>query len=124
MRDVRPETALPDMVRQLARDGARWADAEFALTRAETSGLLRRIAGGLAMAFTALAILIVALVIIAQACVAAIAVLAGGEIEAGLIVGFGLLVCVILLCIIARNMVLTPMPRPSSLFLRLLTGAK
>ena len=114
---------LPDAFQRLARDGARWAGAEFALARAEAGVILRRSAAGIGAAVAALLVMLVALVILAQAAVAALAPLLRGPVFAGLAVGLGLLICVILLLLMARYLLTARNARLASPVLRWFTGA-
>jgi Putative Actinobacterial Holin-X, holin superfamily III len=117
------EPGLPDAFQRAARDGVRWADAEFALARAEAGLVLRRSAAGLAAGVAAFALLLAALVILSQAAVAALAPLLNGPALAGLAVGLGLLICVILSGLMARHLLSMRNARLASPVLRWFTGA-
>ena len=98
-----PSLGLPDLGQLLASDGVRWADAEFALARAETTQLLRHIAMGIGVAVVTLPVIAAALVIWAQAAVTALTPALRGPGFASLAVGFGLIVCAVLLGLVARQ---------------------
>ena len=110
------------LFKELAGDGARWADAELALTRAEASVLLQRYVAGLAVASAGFAAIIAAVVILAQACVMALLPYVDGQVSANLIVGFTLIGLVIFLTLTARHL-LANKTRPMSLIFRWLAGA-
>ena len=110
------------LFKELAGDGARWADAELALTRAEASVLLQRYVAGLAVASAGFAAIIAAVVILAQACVMALLPYVDGQVSANLIVGFTLIGLVIFLALTARHL-LANKTRPMSLIFRWLAGA-
>ncbi len=114
-------STFPGLVRELASDGALWADAELALARAEAGVLLRRYVAGLAVGSVAFAAMIAALVILAQAGVAALLPYVSGQASANLIVG-GLLLGLVLLLVFAANYLLTRKIRPVSLIFRWLAG--
>lgn len=122
MSQAQRDPATADLLRKLASDGACWAEAELALTRAEAGSLLRRVALGLAVAVVAFLLLIVALIVLVQAAVAAIAPLAGSEALAGLIVAVVLVAAVAGLAYWARSLVLATKARPASLVLRWISG--
>ena len=110
------------LFKELAGDGARWADAELALTRAEAGVLLQRYLAGLAVASIAIAAFVAAMVILAQACVVALLPYVYDEVSANLIVGFSLIGLVMVLALTARHL-LTSKTRPMSLIFRWLAGA-
>ncbi len=58
---------LPILIKQLAGDGARVAEAEIALARAEVAIIMRRYAAGVAVGTCAFTVAITAFVILAQA---------------------------------------------------------
>ena len=95
----------------------------MALARAEAGIILRRIAAGIGAAVAAMLVLLVALVILAQAAVAALAHVLAGPAYAGLAVGVGLLICVILLALLARHLFTPRHAPPASPVLRWVTGA-
>lgn len=115
------KATLPRLFKELASDGALWADAELALARAEAGVLLRRYVAGLAVGSVAFAAMIAAMVIMAQAGVAALLPYVNSQASANLIVGVVLLGLVLLLAF-AANYLLTRKIRPVSLILRWLAG--
>lgn len=114
-------STFPGLVKELASDGALWADAELALARAEAGVLLRRYVAGLAVGAVAFAAMIAAMMILAQAGVAALLPYVSGQASANLIVGVVLLGLVLLL-VFAANYLLTRKMRPVSLIFRWLAG--
>ena len=110
------------LFKELAGDGARWADAELALTRAEAGALLQRYMTALAVVSMAIAAIIAAVVILAQACVIALLPYVNEQVSANLIVGFTLIGLVMVLALIAR-LLLSNKTRPMSLIFRWLAGA-
>lgn len=70
--DGRPRTTLPQLVKQLAGDGVRVAEAELALSRAELAAIIRSYVKGIVIGAVAIAVLIVAMAILAQAAAIAI----------------------------------------------------
>lgn len=116
-----PKSAFSGLFKELAGDGARWADAELALTRAEANILLQRYVTGLAVASMAFAAVIAALVILAQACVIALLPYVNGQISANAIVGLILVGLVMFLALTARHL-LANKPRPVSMIFRWLAG--
>lgn len=117
------DEGLADLVRRLASDGARWADAELALARAEGAAALRTIAAGLVCAAVGVALSITASVILAQAAVAALARIFPGPAYAGLAVGLILLVIVAILAFAARSLLLRRPPAAGMVF-KWLGGAR
>ena len=115
-------SAFPGFFKELAGDGARWADAELALTRAEASILLQRYVTGLAVASVAFAAFIASVVILAQACAIALLPYVKDQISANLIVGFTLIGLVMFLALTARHL-LANKTRPVSMIFRWLAGA-
>ena len=115
-------STFPGLVKELASDGALWADAELALARAEAGVLLRRYVAGLAVGLVAFAAMIAAMVILAQAGVEALLPYVNGQASANLIVG-GVLLGLVLLLAFATNYLLTRKIRPVSLIFRWLAGA-
>lgn len=113
------EPGLPDAIQRLARGGVQWAEAEFALARAEAGVIVRRSAAAIA----ALVVMLVALVILAQAAVAALSRVLGGPAIAGLAVGLGLLIGVLLLALLARYLLSARRAQLASPLLRWFTGA-
>jgi Putative Actinobacterial Holin-X, holin superfamily III len=97
---------LSNLVRQLASDGARWADAELLLARVEGGAALRNIAAGIICAAIGLALTITASVIMAQAAVAALAPHLHGPAYAGLAVGLAILAVVAVAAFAARHLLL------------------
>lgn len=97
-----------------------WAEAEFALARAEAGVIVRRSAAAIGAAIAALVVMLVALVILAQAAVAALSRVLGGPAIAGLAVGLGLLIGVLLL---ARYLLSARRAQLASPLLRWFTGA-
>ena len=118
-----PQSGLPDAFQRLARGGAQWAEAEFSLARAEVGIILRRIATGIGVAVAAIIFMLVSLVILAQTAVAALSHVLPGSVYAGLSVGLGLLICVILLAFVARNLLSARHAPPASPVLRWVVGA-
>lgn len=114
------EPGLPDAIQRLARGGVQWAEAEFALARAEAGVIVRRSAAAIGAAIAALVVMLVALVILAQAAVAALSRVLGGPAIAGLAVGLGLLIGVLLL---ARYLLSARRAQLASPLLRWFTGA-
>ena len=110
------------LFKELAGDGARWADAELALTRAEAGVLLQRYMAGLAVASMAIAVIVAAAVILAQACVIALLPYVNDQVSANLIVGFTLIGLVMVLALTARHL-LASKTRPMSLIFRWFAGA-
>ena len=117
-----PKSGFSGLFKELADDGARWADAELALTRAEAGVLLRRYIAGFAVASVAFAAVIAAIVILAQACVIALLPYVSGQISANAIVGLILVGLVMLLALTARHLLTRKTP-PLSLIFRWLAGA-
>lgn len=117
------EPGLPDAIQRLARGGVQWAEAEFALARAEAGVIVRRSAAAVGAAIAALVIMLVALVILAQAAVAALSRVLGGPAIAGLAVGLGLLIGVLLLALVARYLLSARRAQLASPLLRWFTGA-
>ena len=116
------KSVFSGLFKELAGDGARWAGAELALTRAEANVLLQRYVAGLAVASAGFAAIIAAVVILAQACVIALLPYVDGQVSANLIVGFTLIGLVIFLALTARHL-LANKPRPMSLIFRWLASA-
>ena len=115
------KASFPGLFKELASDGALWADAELALARAEAGVLLRRYAAGLAVGLVAFAAMITAMMILAQAGAAALLPYVSGQAAANLIVGV-LLLGLVLLLAFAANYLLTRKIRPVSLIFRWLAG--
>jgi len=113
--------AFPELFKELAGDGKRWADAELALAKAEAGVLLRGYAAGLVVALLSFAALISAVVILAQACVIALTPYVNNQILAGLTVGLILLGVVMLLALTARHL-LARKTSPTGLIFRWLAG--
>ena len=113
--------AFPELFRELAGDGKRWADAELALAKAEAGVLLRGYAAGLVVALLSFAGLIAGIVILAQACVIALVPYVDSQILAGVTVGIVLLGAVVLLALIAQHLLTRKTP-PKGLIFRWLAG--
>jgi uncharacterized membrane protein len=121
LQDTATGSALPNLVRELAVDGLRWADAEIALAKAEAGVLLRSYITGLAVALAGFATFIAAVVILAQSGVIALTPYLSSESLAGLVIGLVLLAVVIVLAILARHL-LTQKPPATGLIFQWLTG--
>jgi ABC-type Na+ efflux pump permease subunit len=115
------KATLPGLFKELASDGALWADAELALARAEAGVLLRRYAMVLALGCVAFAAMIAAILILAQAGVAALLPYVNGQASANLIVGVVLLGFVLLMAF-AANYLLARKIHPVSRIFRWLAG--
>lgn len=113
--------AFSELFRELAGDGARWADAELALAKAEAGVLLRGYAAGLVVVLLSFAALIAAIVILAQASVIALMPYVNDQALAGVAVGLILLGGVVLLALTARHL-LTRKTQPMGLIFRWLAG--
>jgi hypothetical protein len=113
--------AFPELFKELAGDGARWADAELALARAEAGVLLRGYAAGLVVAVLCLSVMIAALVILAQASVIALMPYVNGAFSANVIVGLILVGFVLALALTARHL-LARKTQPMGLIFRWLAG--
>ena len=83
--------AVRPLLRQLAADGLRLAEAELNLARLEFHVLLRRCLGAAIFAVAGFAALLTSLVILAQTGVAAVAPSLGSEVIAGAAVGVAIL---------------------------------
>lgn len=114
---------LPDAVRRLVEGSMQWAGAELVLARAEAAGILRRFAAAAGVAVLAVSLTLVALVILAQAAVAALANVLASPAYAGLAVGLGLILGVVILALLAWRLLSLPAVRPASPVLRWITGA-
>ena len=114
--------AFPELFRELAGDGARWADAEIALAKAEAGVLLRGYMAGLVVAIVCLSVLIAALVILAQASVIALIPYVNGALSANVTVGLILIGFFLALAFTARHLLMRE-TRPVSLIFRWLAGA-
>ena len=114
-------STFPGLVKELASDGALWADAELALARAEAGVLLRRYVAGFAVGSMAFAAMIAAVIILAQAGVEALLPYVNSQASANLIVG-AMLLGLVLLLVFAANYLLTRKMRPVSLIFRWLAG--
>jgi hypothetical protein len=121
LQDSASKPAFPDLVKELAVDGLRWADAEIVLAKAEAGAVLRSYVTGLAVALIGLAAFTAALVILAQAGVTALTPYLASESLAGMAVGLVLLAVVIALAILARHFLMQKAPA-SGLIFQWLTG--
>ena len=99
-----PRTPLRPLLRQVAKDSVRWADAELDLARLEFQALLKRCIAAVIFAVAGFAALLTALVILAQTGVAAAAPNLGGDVVAGLTVGGGILLVAGLCALAMRRM--------------------
>ena len=113
--------AFPELFRELAGDGARWADAEIALAKAEAGVLLRGYMAGLVVATVCFSVLIAALVILAQASVIALIPYVNGAFSANVTVGLILMGFFLALAFTARHLLMRE-TRPVSLIFRWLAG--
>ncbi len=98
-----PRPAIRPLLRRLASDGARLAEAEADLARLEARSLLRRILVAVILGVAAFVALLTALVVLAQTGVAALAPNLGSEVIAGLAVGAGILLLAAL-CVLGLRM--------------------
>ena len=121
LQDSASNQAFPELVRDLAVDGLRWADAEIVLAKAEASVLLRSYITGLAVALFGIATFTAALVILAQSGVIALTPYLSSESLAGLVIGLVLLAVVIVLAVLARHFVTQKAPAAGLIF-QWLTG--
>lgn len=121
LRDSASKPAFPDLARELAVDGLRWAGAEMVLARAEAGLLLRGYIIGLAAALIGLAALTAALVILAQSGMIALTPYLRSESLAGLVISLVLLALVIALAILARHFLIQKAPATGLIF-QWLTG--
>jgi hypothetical protein len=112
---------FPELFKKLAGDGARWADAELALAKAEAGSLLRGYVAGIVVAVLGIVVLIAALVIFAQAGVMALVPYVNSELLAGVTVGLILLGIVAMLGLTARHLLAHKTP-PRGLIFRWLMG--
>lgn len=92
------------LLRRLASDSARLADAEADLARLELRSLLRRCLAAAIFGVVAFAALLTALIILAQTGVAAVAPNLGSDVFAGLAVGAGILLLAVLCVFGLRQM--------------------
>ncbi len=83
---------IGSLLRQLAGDGVRWADAELKLARSELLVLHRLCIAAAILAASGFAVLLTALIILAQVGVGALASYLGNDMWAGLAVAASLLV--------------------------------
>ena len=113
---------FPELFKELAGDGARWADAEIALAKAEAGILLRGYMAGLVVAVVCCSVLIAALVILAQASVIALIPYVNDALSANLAVGLILVGFFLALAFTARHLLMRE-TRPMSLIFRWLAGA-
>lgn len=79
------------LLKRLAANTARWAEAEMELAHLESHVLLRRCIAGAIFALLGFAAVLIALVIFALTAVAALAPLLESEVLAGLVVGAAIL---------------------------------
>ena len=107
---------FPELFKELMDNAARWADAEFALAKAEASVLLRSYATGLLVALFSFVALITATVILAQAGVIALAAYFDSQVLAGVVIGLILLGAVVLLAFIARHLLMRKTPAKGLIF--------
>lgn len=121
LQDSASNQAFPELIRDLAVDGLRWADAEIVLAKAEAGVLLRGYITGLAVAFLGIAVFTTAIVIVAQSGVIALTPYLSSESLAGLVIGLVLLAIVIVLAILARHL-LAQKPPATGLIFQWLTG--
>lgn len=121
LQDSASNQAFPELIRDLAVDGLRWADAEIVLAKAEAGVLLRGYITGLAVAFLGIAVFTAAIVIVAQSGVIALTPYLSSESLAGLVIGLVLLAIVIVLAILARHLLAQKTPATGLIF-QWLTG--
>lgn len=112
---------FPELFKKLAGDGARWADAELTLAKAEAGSLLRGYVAGIVVAVLGIVVLIAALVIFAQAGVIALVPYVNSELLAGVTVGLILLGIVVMLALTAWHLLAHKTP-PRGLIFRWLMG--
>ncbi len=98
----RPE--IGSLVRQLAGDSVRWANAELNLARAELLVLRRLCIAAAIFAAVGFAALLTALIILAQTSVTALARYLGSDIASGLAVAASFLVFAALCALATRRM--------------------
>jgi uncharacterized membrane protein len=110
LRDPASKLVFPDLLKELAVDGLRWAEAEIALAKAEAGTLLRSYITGLAVAVLGIAIFTAAVVILAQSGVVALTPYMGSESLAGFAIGLILLAVVVLLGVLTRHFLTHKMP--------------
>ncbi|MBC8035748.1 MAG: phage holin family protein [Rhizobiales bacterium] len=100
---VASRPALRPLLRQLASDSVRWADAELDLARLEFHALLRRCIAAVVFAVAGFAALLTALIILAQTGVEAAAPNLG-DVAAGVAVGVATLLLAALCALGMRRM--------------------
>jgi hypothetical protein len=110
------KAVFPELVKELADDARLWLDAEFALAKAEAGLRLRGYAAGLIMALLGVSLFIVAMVVLAQACVSALTPYVSSQAVAGVIVGVGLVVIVLVLALVSRHLLLRKTPSSGLIF--------
>lgn len=122
LEDGRQRTTLPQLVKQLAGDGVRVAEAELALSRAELAAIIRSYVKGIVTGAVAIAVLIVALIVLAQGAAIALAPYLASATSAYFCVGAGLAVVTIGLALISIHM-LKKKHEPIGLIFKWLSGA-
>lgn len=94
---------LPHLISLLAEDGARAAEAELALSRAELATIIRRYMLGIAAGIASVGALMLTLALLAQASAIAMIPYVGNAALAYLIVAIVLAVITVSLILIAKN---------------------
>ncbi len=115
------QPGLPQLFKQLAGDGARVAEAELALARAEAAVVMRGYIIGIAVGTLCLAMTITTLVILAQAGAIAAVPYVASPAYAYLTIGLFLTAATLTLAFIAGNM-LSRKHRPIGLIFKWLAG--
>jgi hypothetical protein len=122
MPDLNDDTLeLPQLFKKLASDGARWADAEFALARAEAGNVLQGYLAGLAIAILCFAMAISALVIFAQGAAIALTPYVHGPFLAHVTVGLMIAVLIVILGLVSRHL-LVRKHKPLGMIFKWLVG--
>jgi ABC-type siderophore export system fused ATPase/permease subunit len=96
--------ALPQLFRQLADDGARVAETELALARAEAAAMVRGYVTAIAVALLCLVFAIATLIVMAQAGIIALIPYVSNPAYAYLSVGLFLTAVAIVLALISGNL--------------------
>jgi hypothetical protein len=95
---------LPLLIKQLAGDGVRVAEAEIALARAEAAIIARKYAVGVAVGIVGLATGIAAVIILAQAFAIALIPFVTNPAYAYLSIGLVMIAITIILCLFAGHL--------------------
>lgn len=115
------QLALPMLFKQLAGDGARMAEAELALARAEIAAIVRGYLIGIAVGILCMATAITTAIILAQAGVVALTPFVTNPVFAYLGVGVFLAMTTVTLAFVAGS-TLSRKHRPIGVILKWLTG--